>query len=1032
MNHPHAIGKPQTQVGVFPGVAPAKAEAKSRFGSLQVAKPSAPRRLLDKLLTGLHLRGKQQVVSGPPPMPRSGPVLLPLLKGAVTYANQLALIGSAHSGASDVRSSLADQLGILLKQVRSGAATPDMSPELKSALASGERAAIVAALKQALLGAAIPGQQDRVGQVLDDQLASIVEQNIQSEGPLVASAPGSRVDDKPALLQDKHGLPVVRLQALGVSKAAMAPMLKTLEKIGDALFNGDNALADRLLTGLMDQLRPILEQQPKAVQLAFAQGDGKAFMADLRDAVLGQVHGDMERRQVAAQLDHFMDRSLIDAFKHLVKDLPGAQNVQGALPHMPGSANVGVLAMGRLASAVQRLAEAKAQNALAPAPQRMDQAVRDLDSAMSDLLRLVRDGAAGPAMNDSMKQALAQGDMSAFVSALSAHVQSGVPASQREAVAWGFEHVATPTAQADEKANGPLKVVPTGASLVPKTSFDAPLLNTNVRLDALAATPEQRTQIEAALKRVAQAMAHGEPAVIRDHLGRLAKLLQPILAQQDEATRLAFTLSNGEAFIGDLAHAILSQAPESQRDLVGTQLDLFMRPYLLEAFDQVVTQALDKALQAPEQVPPPAQHKVFNEYPPRELTYQRVDSKPQSQSELSTQWEYVNVNDPDDKIIVTLPRKTIELQGRTYVRDDLTAMASGNFGAVWSYTNPDNKGDRVVMKVPKPGPHAPGSAAARKVLVDDPLRENAATIMNMGVGGGDDSKLLHIGTLRGPEGVFSAFSFVGGGTLRGKVNELHWATTSPALARGKLGLLLDLVGALRRLHESKGLAHLDIALRNVLLDDKGRAVLADFGLSRPMPEGGSIDGASLSLPKDAMMPILWMAPEVLQGGPVTAQAEVFSLGMAFIELVYGLGEGFAPLWPGKSLAQVKDMIKNDQWDASGLMQAFGEPSQSAWPDQSTRQALVSLITRMIDKKPENRPTLAEIATSPLFEGISDEDRQALLNFVSPPPPPPAPPVVVQAPNPDLADEGGYESKLQFAQAPVNGDFDPSINYNLRV
>jgi len=149
-------------------------------------------------------------------------------------------------------------------------------------------------------------------------------------------------------------------------------------------------------------------------------------------------------------------------------------------------------------------------------------------------------------------------------------------------------------------------------------------------------------------------------------------------------------------------------------------------------------------------------------------------------------------------------------------------------------------------------------------------------------------------------------------------------------------------------------------------------------------------------------------------------------------LVYGLGEGFAPLWPGKSLAQVKDMIKNDQWDASGLMQAFGEPSQSAWPDQSTRQALVSLITRMIDKKPENRPTLAEIATSPLFEGISDEDRQALLNFVSPPPPPPAPPVVVQAPNPDLADEGGYESKLQFAQAPVNGDFDPSINYNLRV
>lgn len=1030
MNHPHAIGKPQTQVGVFPGVAQVKAEVPTKFGSLQVAKPSAPRRLLDKLLTGLHLRSKQ-VVLGPPPQPRKSAVLPSLLKGVVSHANQLGLVGSDHPHAPDVQRGMAEKLESLLKQVRSGAVTPDMSPELTDALASGDQASIVAALKKTLLEATNPGQQERVGKVLDDHLASIVGQDINAEGPLVASAPGSRLDDKPALLQDKIGLPVVRLQALGVSKDAMAPMLKTLEKISDALFNGDNARADRLLTGLMDQLRPILEQQPKAVQLAFAQGDGKAFMADLRDAVLGQTNGDIERRQVAAQLDHFMDRSLSDAFKHLVKDLPGAQNVKGALPHMPDSANVGVLAMGRLASAVQRLAEAKAQNALAPDPQRMDQAVRDLDIATSDLLRLVRDGAAGPAMNDSMKQALAQGNMSAFVSALSAHVQSGVPASQREAMAQGFEQVVTPTALADEKAHGPLKVVHTGPTLVPKTTFDAPLLNTNVRLDALAATPEQRVQIEAALTHVALAMAHGDPAVIRDHLGRLAKLLQPILAQQDEATRLAFTLSNGEAFIGDLAHAILSQAPAPQRNLVGTQLNLFMRPYLLEAFDQVVTQALDKALQAPEPVPPPAQHKVFNEYPRREWTYQRVDSKPKSESELSTQWEYVNVNDPADKIIVTLPRKTIELQGRTYVRDEMTALASGNFGAVWSYTNPENPDDRVVLKVPKPGSHAPGSAAARKVLIDDPLRETAATQMTMGVGGGDSNKLKHIGTLRGPEGVYPAFSFVGGGTLRSKVNELHWATTSPALARGKLGLLADLVAALRQLHESKGLAHLDVALRNVLLDDKGRAVLADFGLSRPMPEGGSIDGASLSLPTDAMMPILWMAPEVLKGGPVTAQSEVFSLGMAFIELVYGLGEGFDPLWPGKSLAQVKEMIRNDQWDASGMMQALGTLSPSAWPDPAMRQALVSLITRMIDQNPANRPTLAEIAKSPLFEGISDEDRKALLNFVSPPPPPPAPPVVVQAPESDLADEGGYQSKLQLAPAPVNGGFDPLINYNLR-
>lgn len=1009
MNHPHAIGKPQTQVGVFPGVAPVKTEVTSKLGSIQPAKPSAPRRLLDKILVGLHLRSNPQAVQlAPAPLPLKAAVVPKLANHVVAYANQLALVGPDHHNAGPIKQSLADAVNVMLGQLRSGALTAELPPEAISALVNKDVAALSTSLKQLILASTPPSAQARVTQSLDAELQGIVQANIQAaQAPLTASAPGALFTDKPLLLQEKNGHPIVRLQALGVSQAAMAPMLKTLEKIGDALFNGQTDRADDLLMGFIDQLRPLLEAQPKAVQLAFAKSDGQSFIADLHDAVLGQVHGDVEKRQVSAWLDDFKQTSLKDGFLRLVNNLPGAQNVKAVLPSMPASANVAVLALQRLGSAAQAVVEAQAKDALLPEPGRVDEALRQLGAATTDLLRLVREDAATLALDPAMKQALASGDMGAFVSALRSHVLAAVPADQRNAAAWAFDRAVVPASQADETAHGPLKAVPVpGPTLVPKTTFDSHLLPA-ARLDMLASTPKQRQEIEAALARVAQAMAHGDPAVIRGQLDRLNLLLKPLLAQQSDSLKLAFTLSNGEAFMGDLAHAILSQAPEAQSELVANQLNLFMRPYLQAAFDQLVTQVLDHDTGEPDLPPEQITHNGG--------TYQRMSPSPDSRDAVSTHWQYVNTADPHDVVNVSEPLRppvSIVVQGRTYVRDDRSALGSGNFGEVWAYSNPDDPEDRVVMKTPKLGGLDPHSAEARKVMVDDPLREGLASLVAMGTGGGDTNNAKLLGAIRGTDSVNLVYRLEKSGSLLDKVSELNSADTSPAMARGKLGLLQDLVGALRRLHESKGVVHLDIALRNVLVDAKGRAVLADYGMSQLLPDGGSIEGAN-ARPATNVLPIVWTAPEVLKGQPATEKSEVFSLGVAFIELAFGL-DGNTPPWSSaypQLLAQtIGSMRITDQWDAATMVQKLGDLSSNAWPDPTMRQDLMALITQMLDNSPDQRPSLADVAKSPLFNGISEDDRKALLAVLSPPP----------APEQEFASNYGYAyvPALEQAQPPT--------------
>jgi serine/threonine-protein kinase len=87
---------------------------------------------------------------------------------------------------------------------------------------------------------------------------------------------------------------------------------------------------------------------------------------------------------------------------------------------------------------------------------------------------------------------------------------------------------------------------------------------------------------------------------------------------------------------------------------------------------------------------------------------------------------------------------------------------------------------------------------------------------------------------------------------------------------------VDLCRALSAVHAA-GLVHGDLKAQNVMREDKGRLVLMDFGAGRVQ---GADSMAVAGTP-------LYLAPEVLAGGPGTPRSDIYSLGVLLFHLLTG-------------------------------------------------------------------------------------------------------------------------------------------------
>lgn len=170
-----------------------------------------------------------------------------------------------------------------------------------------------------------------------------------------------------------------------------------------------------------------------------------------------------------------------------------------------------------------------------------------------------------------------------------------------------------------------------------------------------------------------------------------------------------------------------------------------------------------------------------------------------------------------------------------------------------------------------------------------------------------------------------------------------------------LNIALDLADALTRAHRLN-IIHRDIKPANVLMAEDGMPRLTDFGIARVM-------GSNITETGSIMGTAAYIAPEVLQGSPADARADIWSLGVMFFEMLTGR----RPFTAEHAGSLIYAIIAEPLPDLEELR-----------PDAPP--ALVDLVQRMLSKDPASRIPRMRLVGAELeailsgeIVGISDDD-----------------------------------------------------------
>ncbi len=128
----------------------------------------------------------------------------------------------------------------------------------------------------------------------------------------------------------------------------------------------------------------------------------------------------------------------------------------------------------------------------------------------------------------------------------------------------------------------------------------------------------------------------------------------------------------------------------------------------------------------------------------------------------------------------------------------------------------------------------------------------------------------------------------------------------------------------------QGVLHRDLKPSNVMLDGRGRARLADFGLAAAAGQAEN-PGSRAGTPA-------YMAPELLSGGEASARSDIYALGLVLYELFTG-----KRVFGGRTLAEIVHQQETvEPTPPSALMEDF-DP------------VVERVILRCLEKDPRQRP-----------------------------------------------------------------------------
>lgn len=98
-----------------------------------------------------------------------------------------------------------------------------------------------------------------------------------------------------------------------------------------------------------------------------------------------------------------------------------------------------------------------------------------------------------------------------------------------------------------------------------------------------------------------------------------------------------------------------------------------------------------------------------------------------------------------------------------------------------------------------------------------------------------------------------------------------------------IALGMQIAAAMDEAH-TRGIVHRDLKPRNIAITERGQAKVLDFGLAKLLPQVNELTSDTLSDTQAGAGTLPYMPPEQLQGEPVDARADIYTIGAVLYEM----------------------------------------------------------------------------------------------------------------------------------------------------
>ncbi len=204
--------------------------------------------------------------------------------------------------------------------------------------------------------------------------------------------------------------------------------------------------------------------------------------------------------------------------------------------------------------------------------------------------------------------------------------------------------------------------------------------------------------------------------------------------------------------------------------------------------------------------------------------------------------------------------------------------------------------------------------------------------------------------------LYLIMAYVSGGSLKDRIER------GPIPLHEAENLLRQMASALDYAHR-RGVIHRDIKPDNILLDDEGNALLADFGIVKIL-EGDKTAG--LTGTGGVLGTPAYMAPEQSQGLGVTPKADIYALGVIVYEMLTGRQ-------PYQADTPMQVMLKHITDPVPSLLQvSAGMPP-----------ALEPVMSRVLAKDPDDRYDTATEFAQEFLRAIHRDESGIIIREPSP-------------------------------------------------